>query len=75
MRIILETDRLMLRELTLDDLDFVAEMVAHPEVMHFWPKTYNRNEAEVWIRRQQERYAHFRDLHLNCGWSPWCSET
>lgn len=48
----------MLRELTLDDLDFVAEMVAHPEVMHFWPKTYNRDEAETWIRRQHERYAH-----------------
>lgn len=57
MRIILETSRLQLRELTLDDLDFVAEMVAHLEVMHFWPKTYNRTEAEAWIRRQLERYA------------------
>jgi RimJ/RimL family protein N-acetyltransferase len=56
MRIILETLRLQLRELTLDDLDFVAAMLAHPEVMHFWPKTYNRAEAEAWIRRQQERY-------------------
>lgn len=57
MRIILQTLRLQLRELTLDDLDFVAEMVAHPEVMHFWPMTYNRTEAEGWIRRQLERYA------------------
>lgn len=57
MRTILETPRLILRELALDDLDFVAEMVAHPEVMHFWPKTYNRSEAETWIRRQLERYA------------------
>lgn len=57
MRIILETPRLRLRELTLDDLDFIAEMLAHPEVMHFWPNTYTRDEAEAWIRRQRERYA------------------
>lgn len=56
MRIILETPRLVLRELTPDDLHFVAVMLAHPEVMHFWPKTYSRNEAEAWIRNHQERY-------------------
>lgn len=47
----------MLREMQLHDLDFVAVMLAHPEVMQFWPKTYSRAEAEAWIRRQQERYA------------------
>ena len=57
-RVIFETERLVLRELTFDDLDFVAEMLAHPEVMLFWPKPYTRTEAEDWIRRQQERYAH-----------------
>jgi RimJ/RimL family protein N-acetyltransferase len=57
MQNVLETPRLRLREVTLDDLDFIAEMLAHQEVMHFWPKTYDRAEAEVWIRRQQERYA------------------
>src|SRR5882762_1010613 len=57
MRIILETPRLVLRELSLRDLDFVAEMLAHPEVMHFWPKLYDRSEAEAWIRKSQERYA------------------
>ena len=55
--IILETPRLLLLELSLADLDFVAEMLAHPEVMHFWPKTYTRDEAEAWIRKHQERYA------------------
>jgi len=57
MRTILESDRLVLRELALDDLDFVAEVLAHPLVMFFWPKPYTRNEAAEWIRRQQERYA------------------
>jgi [ribosomal protein S5]-alanine N-acetyltransferase len=59
MRIILETSRLVLRELTLDDLDFVAEMLAHPEVMFFWPKPYTRDEAEAWIRRHQESYERY----------------
>jgi len=63
MRVILETPRLLLRELSLSDLDFVAELIGHPEVMHFWPKTYTRDEAEAWIRRQQDRYA--RD---GCGY-------
>jgi RimJ/RimL family protein N-acetyltransferase len=57
MSLILETPRLTLRELTLRDLDFVAAMLAHPEVMRFWPKTCTRAEAEAWIRQQQERYA------------------
>lgn len=58
MRTILETPRLVLRALTRDDLDFVAEVLAHPEVMFFWPKPHTRDEAEAWIRQQQERYAH-----------------
>ena len=56
MSVILETPRLTLRELTQDDLDFVAEMLAHPEVMHFWPRPYTRNEAADWIQRHRERY-------------------
>ena len=58
---VIETARLALREMSLDDLDFVAAMLAHPEVMRFWPQTYSREEAEFWVRRQQDRYA--RDGH------------
>ena len=57
MKVIIETPRLVLREMTLLDLDFVAAMLAHPEVMKYWPKTYPRDEAEAWIRKSQERYA------------------
>src|SRR5438034_6085594 len=56
-RVILETPRLMLRELSPGDLDFLAALLADPEVMHFWPKTYTRDEAGDWIRRHAERYA------------------
>jgi RimJ/RimL family protein N-acetyltransferase len=57
MKVILETPRLLLREMGMEDLDFVAEMLAHPDVMRFWPQCYNRGEAEGWIKRQQARYA------------------
>ena len=56
MSLILETPRLRLRELTSDDLDFVAGMLAHPEVMHFWARPCTRDEAADWIRRHQQRY-------------------
>jgi RimJ/RimL family protein N-acetyltransferase len=52
----LETPRLILRELERDDLDPVAEMLAHPEVMRYWPRPCSREEAREWILRQQERY-------------------
>jgi RimJ/RimL family protein N-acetyltransferase len=55
-REILSTRRLRVRELSLDDLDFIATQLAHPEVMRFWPQTYTREEAEAWIRRQMAWY-------------------
>ena len=58
---ILETARLRLRELQPSDLDFVAGMLAHPEVMRWYPKCYDRAEAEEWLDRQRGRYA--RDGH------------
>ena len=58
---ILETARLRLRELRAADLDFVAEMLAHPEVMRHYPKCYDREEAMEWLLRQRGRYV--RDGH------------
>ena len=56
MRIVLQTTRLMLREMSLDDLDFVAAMLADPEVMRFYPNCYSRDEARTWVQRQITRY-------------------
>ncbi len=56
---ILVTPRLALREMSPDDLDFVAAMLADPEVMRFYPKCYSREEAEGWVRRQLDRYARY----------------
>ena len=57
MKTILETPRLRLREMSPGDLDFVAAMLSHPEVMRFYPKIYSREEAAAWIERQLGRYA------------------
>lgn len=57
MRTILETTRLRLREMSLDDLPFIAEMLGDPEVMRFYPKTQTHAESRKWIERQLRRYA------------------
>jgi [ribosomal protein S5]-alanine N-acetyltransferase len=53
---ILETPRLFLRTMSLDDLDFLAEMYADPEVMRYYPKTLDRDEAQTWIEKNLQRY-------------------
>ncbi|MCH8274984.1 MAG: GNAT family N-acetyltransferase [Armatimonadetes bacterium] len=57
MKPMFETPRLVIREMSLDDLDFVAEMLADAEVMRFWPKTFSRDDSETWVLRQMDRYA------------------
>ncbi len=57
MTFVLETPRLVLRDMSLDDLDFVAAMLADPEVMRYYPRCYGRDEAAAWVQRQMDRYA------------------
>ncbi|HEV7498898.1 MAG TPA: GNAT family N-acetyltransferase [Vicinamibacteria bacterium] len=59
--LVLETARLRLRELIDADLDFVAGMLGDPEVARYYEKTFTRDDAWDWLRRQQARYA--RDGH------------
>lgn len=64
MKIILETPRLALREMTRADLDFMTALLADDEVMRFYPQRYTRTDAEAWVQRQLDRYD--RDGHG--GW-------
>lgn len=57
MKQIAETPRLTLREMSPDDLNFVAAMLANPEVMRYYPRCYSIEEAKTWIERQMRRYA------------------
>ena len=53
----LDTERLTLRELIDDDLDFVADMLGDADVMRFYPKRLSRDESAAWLDRQKTRYA------------------
>jgi len=55
-RVILGTARLVLREMVPQDIDFIATMMAHPEVNHFYERRFTREESEIWLDRQIERY-------------------
>jgi [ribosomal protein S5]-alanine N-acetyltransferase len=58
---VLETPRLLLREMTPGDLDFLAALLGDPAVMRFYPKVYTRDEARGWLERMMARYQ--RDGH------------
>ena len=61
---VLETDRLTLRELTIGDLPFLADMIGDADTMQFFPHKLTPLEARDWLQRQLDRYA--RDGHG--GW-------
>jgi ribosomal-protein-alanine N-acetyltransferase len=58
---ILQTPRLTLQELVASDLDFVATMLAHPDVNRYYERRFTRAQAQAWLERQLERYE--RDGH------------
>lgn len=55
-RVIVETERLLLREMSQEDSAFVTAMLTHPEVMRYWPRPYTPQEAVEWIERHKERF-------------------
>lgn len=56
MKRILETNRLILREITHDDIDALHSWCSHPLAMQYFPKIYSRKEVEAFIERHQLRY-------------------
>jgi RimJ/RimL family protein N-acetyltransferase len=58
---VLDTPRLALRELVPGDLNFLAAMLADPEVSFYYERVFTRYDAAVWLDRQLARYA--RDGH------------
>jgi RimJ/RimL family protein N-acetyltransferase len=58
---LLTTPRLAFREMTRDDLPFLAAMTGDPEVMRYFPEALQRQGPEAWLERQLSRYA--RDGH------------
>ena len=57
--IILETERLSLREITEDDLDDLLEIWGDPETMRFFPSTLDRQATRDLIERNRKRYEQY----------------
>ena len=54
---ILETDRLLLREMTLSDLDALLLVLGDAESMRYYPKPFDCEMVQKWIDRQRRNYA------------------
>lgn len=55
-RLPLQTPHLALRRLSPDDGEALAAMLADPVVMRFFPRPMTRREADLWLRRNLDRY-------------------
>jgi RimJ/RimL family protein N-acetyltransferase len=53
---ILTTPRLILRQLTLDDVDPLHAVIGDPLAMRFYPEPYSRQGTVEWIQRNLDRY-------------------
>ena len=55
--LILETDRLLLREFVPEDVDALAAVLSDPETMRYYPAALDRAGVAAWIERNRRRYA------------------
>jgi RimJ/RimL family protein N-acetyltransferase len=56
-RTILETPRLILRELVAEDAGGIARIICDPIAMQFYPRAFTRADAGAWVARNLRRYA------------------
>jgi|GEM_PF-2256540 hypothetical protein len=54
--IILETDRLMLREMDFSDVEALASMLQDDRVMYAYNGAFNDRETLLWLQKQIQRY-------------------
>lgn len=53
---ILETERLILRELTYDDFADLYDVLSDSDIMQHYPYAFDENRVRNWIKRNIERY-------------------
>lgn len=56
MKKILETERLFLREMTMDDFDALYAVLSDPEIMQHYPYSFDEERVRSWIERNMKRY-------------------
>ena len=53
---VIQTQHLLLREMTVDDFDALYNILADPAVMQHYPSAFDEAGVRSWIWRNQERY-------------------
>ena len=56
MKKILETERLFLREMTMDDFDALNAVLGDDDIMIHYPYTFDEARVKSWIERNMNRY-------------------
>ena len=56
---ILETERLYLREMEQSDFADLAEMLQNPNVMYAYEHDFTDEDVQIWLDRQKERYKEY----------------
>lgn len=54
--IFLETPRLILKKMSENDFDDIADMLQNPEVMYAWEHGFSSKEVNEWIRKNMQYY-------------------
>ena len=56
MQVILETERLFLRKMTMEDFDSLYVVLSDPSIMQHYPYTFDEKRVREWIERNMKRY-------------------
>ena len=56
---VMETERLLLREMTDDDFQALYKVLADSDIMQRYPYAFDENRVRNWIERNIERYRVF----------------
>ena len=55
----IETKRLLLREMTAQDFDALFRVLTDPDIMQHYPSVFNETGVQNWINKNMERYRIF----------------
>ena len=56
---VIETERLLLREMKEDDFQALYKVLADREIMQYYSYTFDENRVRNWIQRNIDRYRIF----------------
>ena len=55
----IDSERLFLREMTMDDFDALYKVLADKEIMQHYPYSFDEERVRAWIQRNMDRYKEF----------------